>query len=137
MNIFTLLISLRSPIENLCVITYPLSAISIILALLFSDNDVLNTKAHPELLTHIFLSFLAMSLLTLANIQAILMSWQNYLLKHQRPNAMLRILPPLQTMETLLFSIIICGMLFLCGSLLTGFYYRNLYSARFYYRRRY
>jgi ABC-type uncharacterized transport system permease subunit len=113
---------LKSRIENLCVITFPLSALAIFLALGWSENAIIQTKTHPLMLTHIFISFIAMSLLILANGQAILMGWQHTLLKSHNPSPMLRILPPLQTMEGLLFCILISGLIFLGGSLLSGFY---------------
>jgi ABC-type uncharacterized transport system permease subunit len=122
MNGLTLLISIKRPIQNLCVLTYPLSAFSLLLALGFSQPAILITKDNPEMLVHIFISFFAISWLALANFQAILMSWQNYLLKHHHPSPILRILPPVQTMETFLFTIIVTGMLFLSGSLISGFH---------------
>lgn len=122
MNILTLLTSFKSKVENLCVLTYPLTAFTLSITLIGVGSEVIDTKTQPTVLAHIFISFLAMSLLTLASLQAVLMGLQNYLLKHHRPSNMLRILPPLQTMETLLFNIILSGMLFLSGSLLSGFF---------------
>ncbi len=123
MNLFTLTLSLRWPIGNLCVLTYPLAAISLVCAMLMGGNEAIVTKTQPEILPHIFISLFAMSLLTMGSLQAILLGLQNFLLKHHHPSAMLRILPPLQTMEGLLFFIIWCGQLFLCASLGSGFFY--------------
>ncbi len=123
MNLLTLLTALKRPVENLSVLTYPLSALAIGLALLWGENEIVNTKAQPTMIAHIFISLFAMSLLSLASAQGLLMGLQNYLLKHHPPSKMLRILPPLQSMESLLFAIIWCGMLFLSGTLFTGFFF--------------
>ena len=125
MNILILLAGLRVPLKNLCVATYPLAALSLYPALSLSSPEVINTKAQPTILTHIFISMLAVSLLSLASLQALLMGFQNYLLKHHRPAPLLRILPPLQTMEDLLFSIIGIGLVFLSGSLLSGLFFEK------------
>ncbi|MBI2792639.1 MAG: cytochrome c biogenesis protein CcsA [Gammaproteobacteria bacterium] len=125
MNLFTLAMSLKKPIANLCVLTYPASAISVGLALFYGGYDFLATKAPYGVLAHIFISFFAVSLLSMASLQALLLGLQNYLLKHHKPSTMLRILPPLQTMEGLLFVIISSGMLFLSASLMTGFLYQD------------
>ncbi|MFI4938356.1 MAG: inner membrane protein YpjD [Candidatus Berkiellales bacterium] len=124
MNIISLLTSRQSKSENLSILNYPLSAFSIILMLSFAGSDVIETKNQLGVLAHIFISMLAMSFLILASLQAILMGLQNYLLKHHHPSPMLRILPPLQSMESLLFTIIWLGMIFLSGSLLSGFYFQ-------------
>jgi ABC-type uncharacterized transport system permease subunit len=121
MNSLTFLASFRTQIESLCVMTYPLAALSLIFALMFGGVDVVNTKAQPQVLAHIFVSLFAMSLLTLASVQAMLMGLQNYLLKHHRAYPILRILPPLQSMETLLFYMIWIGVLLLSGALISGF----------------
>lgn len=122
MNIFILLTSMKVKVENLSVLTYPITALILSITLCGVGSDVIDTKTHPHMLAHIFISFLAMSLLSLASLQALLMGLQNTLLKHHHPSPMLQILPPLQTMETLLFNIIFSGMLFLSGSLLSGFF---------------
>lgn len=129
MNILTLFSSFRIKIENLCVLTYPLAALSLGAALHFNHNMVVNTKAHPDVLAHIFISLFAISILALACAQAILMGWQNYLLKHRHPSPILRILPPLQSMESLLFHIILSGMLFYSAALASGFFSQaNLFT---------
>ncbi len=125
MNIVSLLTSFRARVENLSTLTYPLSGLSILLVMYFAGSDIMDTKAHPGVLAHIFISMFAISLLLLASLQAILMGLQNRLLKQHKLSAMLHILPPLQAMETMLFHIIWCGMLFFCGSLFSGFFYQG------------
>ncbi len=124
MNVFTFIMSIRAPIANLCVLTYPLSAISLGFALYFGGYEVINTKTQLGVLAHILISFFAISLLALASLQALLLGLQNFLIKHHRPSPILQFLPPLQTMEGLLFLIIWSGMLFLSASLVSGFVFQ-------------
>lgn len=124
MNILTWITAWRSPVENLYILTYPLTACSLGLALLIGDQTVVDTKMQPGMLAHIFISLFAMSLLSLACLQAIFLGWQNYLLKHHRPSHILQILPPLQTMENMLFYSIWAGFIFLSATLISGFYFQ-------------
>ncbi|MBS0286090.1 MAG: cytochrome c biogenesis protein CcsA [Proteobacteria bacterium] len=122
MNLLTFMISVRAPMMELCVLTYPLSALILGLGLFTGHHEALS-KTPPQALMHIFISLFAMSLLTLASLQAILLALQNTLLKQHRPSVMLRILPPLQTMESMLFIILWSGLIFLSASLLSGFFF--------------
>ena len=72
------------------------------------------------MLTHIIISISAYSLLTIAAIQAFLVAIQDLQLKHHHTRGIVRVLPPLQLMETMLFEIIWCGVLLLTASILSG-----------------
>ncbi len=128
MNILSLLISLRAPMMELSVLTYPLSAMTLGLSVFTGHHEVLH-KTPPQALAHIFISLFAMSLLTLAGLQALLLAIQNTLLKQHRASKMLRILPPLQTMESLLFVILWGALLFLSASLSSGFFFQSTHLA--------
>ncbi|MBS0289957.1 MAG: cytochrome c biogenesis protein CcsA [Proteobacteria bacterium] len=122
MNLITLIMSLRAQIANLCVLTYPLAAL--LLAMALSRQPEVINNMQGLFLTHILISLSAMSFLSLASFQALLMGLQNFLIKHHRPSPLLRLLAPLQSMETLLFTIIWGGMLLLSASLVSGFFYQ-------------
>lgn len=100
------------PVASLQAIALPLAAVSIILVILFPQERIVQTAGHPAALTHILLSVLLTGLMWLAGIQAVLLAWQNYLLRMRRPQKIFNGLPPLQVMETLLFQIILLG--FVC-----------------------
>lgn len=128
MNILTVIASARTTVENTSVLTYPLAAISVGLALVLGGSEVVHTN-QPHMLAHIFLSLLAMSVLALASLQAILMGLQNYSLKRHYAAPMLNILPPLETMERRLFQIIWGGTLLLTASLGSGFFFPHAWQA--------
>ncbi|MAN51972.1 MULTISPECIES: cytochrome C assembly family protein [Marinimicrobium] len=120
-NAVVLLSSLRKPLHNLFILLLPLSALGIIASLLGR-----NASGHPLVLdytlaSHVLLSILAYSLLTIATLQALLLAWQNHQLKHRHPTGRVRLLPPLQTMEALLFELLWAGHLALTLSIISGF----------------
>ena len=112
---------LRRPTSNLLIALFPLAALSIIAASLSPPTLVLKHSLTPGLFSHILISILAYSLLTIATIQAIALSLQERHLKHHHIGGILKALPSLQTMEEILFELIWMGMILLTLSLITGF----------------
>ena len=72
------------------------------------------------MLSHIALSVTAYSLFTLAAIQAVLLYVQNRQLKRNYNSLLVRNLPPLQTMESLLFEMVWAGVVLLVLAIVTG-----------------
>jgi ABC-type uncharacterized transport system permease subunit len=72
---------------------------------------------------HILISILSYGLLTLAALQAVLLAIQTRYLRNRHPGGFIRALPPLETMDALLFRLIALGYLMLSLSLLTGVTY--------------
>ncbi|RCX29817.1 cytochrome C assembly family protein [Thioalbus denitrificans] len=123
MTILVLLGSLRMPMENVGIAILPLAAVTIITALLFPMHHIVHDIRSPDLLSHILISILAYSLLTIAALQALLLALQHRHLRNRQPGGFVRALPPLQTMETLLFQMIWAGFILLGLSLVTGVLY--------------
>ena len=69
---------------------------------------------------HILTSLLAYSILGLAALQSILLAIQDFHLRNRSPGGFIRALPPLQTMESLLFQMIGVGFVLLSLALLSG-----------------
>jgi ABC-type uncharacterized transport system permease subunit len=113
--------SFRIPVENLFAFLFPLSAISIFNSFYFHSSFVPENHISTEIGWHILLSILAYSLLSIAAIQALALSLQDRLLRERKFQGVLNTLPPLQTMEALLFQMLWAGTLLLTLSLCTGF----------------
>lgn len=129
MIILTLFCSIQKPIENLMIFILPLASLSILCSLAWPGQVFIRTRLHPGGLAHILLSVLAFSTLGLALMQAGLLHIQNRLLRIKHFTPMFRILPPLQTMETLFFQILWLGFVLLSSSLGSAFlFYDNLSS---------
>ncbi len=115
-----LISSFRRPLENLFIVIFPLGAISLLLELFMHDSYLPRSDITPGILSHIVLSVIAYSLLAIAALQAALLSFGDYEMKH-RNLGMLKRLPPLQTMEALLFETLWVGLTFLSISIASGF----------------
>lgn len=114
-----LLSSLRQNIDNLFIAVFPMAAITALATVVAGEGP---GKAYDAgLISHILLSILAYSIFTIATIQAILLSRQVSALKHHHTRGLVASLPPLQTMEKLLFEMIWTGLILLTASLITGF----------------
>lgn len=127
-NTVVLLSSLKKPLHNLFIFLLPLSALAIAGATTsHSHSSIL--QLNFELGSHVVLSILAWSLLTIATLQALLLSYQNHQLKAKANLHYLRYLPPLQTMEALLFEFLLVGEILLTLSIVTGFIFlENIFA---------
>lgn len=124
-----LLASLGKPMDKLGIIVFPLAALLVALKLALPDDvHMLKTRSWKMDL-HILSSMLAYSFLNIAALQALLVATQDWRLRNHRPGSLIRSLPPLQTMEKLLFQLIGAGFALLSVSLATGFLFvENLFA---------
>jgi len=117
-----LISSFTKPVENLGILILPVAALTLFLEARYPSQGVLRESADwPPIKIHVLLSMLAYSLLTLASVQAILLAMQDHHLHNRQPVGFLRALPPLQTMESLLFEMIGAGFVLLTLALASGF----------------
>lgn len=121
--------SLGKPVENLGLVILPLAAVTIALDLHFADTRMLVEDAGAGLKLHILISILAYSVLTMASVQAVLLAVQDQHLRNRHPGGFVRGLPPLQTMEALLFEMIGLGFFLLSLALVSGLMFlENLFA---------
>ena len=119
-SLLLLLSMLVEPVENLGIAVFPLAAISIALTLLYPAPHLITSAGSWQLISHILSSLLAYSIFGLAVLQAILLAVQDSHLRNRNPGGFIRALPPLQTMESLLFQMIATGFVLLSLALVTG-----------------
>jgi ABC-type uncharacterized transport system permease subunit len=112
-------IARRLPIESLLILLIPFCMISLTVVEWgpTQRNSVINETG---LIIHIVLSILAYSLITFAALQALALAAQESILRKHRLKSMLALLPPLQTMEKLLFEMIWFGFVLLTLSIISG-----------------
>jgi ABC-type uncharacterized transport system permease subunit len=115
--------ALSKPIESLGIFILPIAAIVLLIDMQYPQQHLFAADAHWALGVHIITSILAYALLTLASTQAMLFAMQNHQLRKHHPGGFIRALPPLQTMEALLFEMIAVGFILLSIALLSGFIY--------------
>lgn len=120
-NLICCLLLVRRPVQNLLVILFPLSAMSVLVSAFAPSTLAISTKMPGGMLLHIGSSILAYAVLTLAAAQAALVAAQDYQLKHRHTQGIIQILPPLQLMETMLFELLYVGVAMLTIAIVSGF----------------
>ncbi len=115
------LTAVKQPVENLGLLLFPLATLAMLAAVFRPGEHLLAARSPWGLRLHVVISIVAYALFTLAAVQALLLAIQNAKLKAHHPGGFMRALPPLQTMEGLLFSLILTGFVLLTVSLFSGF----------------
>lgn len=115
------LASMRNNLEGLQGFVLPFAAISLGAPLLLPATHTLLHSELPIFKIHLHIAILAYSLFTIAAMHALLMAIAERSLHHSRPlSALLQRLPPLLTMEHLLFRILWAGFALLTLTLASG-----------------
>lgn len=111
---------LREPLQALGVVTYPLTALCALWPALTPNAGNPIPLDDWRLGVHIILSLFSAGLLTLAAVHALAIAILDRVLHHPDNIALARRLPPLQTMEKLLFQLIFVGFFLLSLTLFSG-----------------
>lgn len=112
---------LRRPLQNLLLALLPLSAASVLVSAFAPETSRAHAPLQGGMLLHVSASLLAYALLTLAALQAALLAIQDRQLKHHHPAGIVRLLPPLQLMESMLFELLWAGVVVLAAAIISGF----------------
>lgn len=113
--------TINNPVEKIGIVLFPIAALMLGLDSNYSEKTYELQTYNWEMGTHILTSIIAYSLLNIAALQAILLAFQDQQLKSHPPKRYIQSLPPLETMESLLFQMLGAGLFFLTISLLSGF----------------
>lgn len=108
------------PIRRLGIMVFPITIACLLFSIFWQSEATTLTNQSMAFSTHILVSILAYALLTIATVQALLYVYQERQIKLRANPAMLMALPPLQTMEQLLFRLISVGFGLLTLTLLSG-----------------
>lgn len=119
------------PIASLQTLVLPLAAGGVLLPALFPAPHLLTNNLSFALEAHILAAMLAYSLFTIGVLHAGLMSFVEKRLHQATLPRVLQGLPPLLTMETLLFRIIGAGFVLLTLTLASGVIFADQLFGRF------
>jgi ABC-type uncharacterized transport system permease subunit len=114
-------ITLHTRLLVLTVFMCVLSSLSIIVALTLPASPGTGEPLSFNLTAHITLSILSYSILSIAALIAILAGIQDHQLHHHHQSRIFNLLPPLQTMEKLMFQLIGMGFVLLSLAIASGF----------------
>lgn len=107
-------------LEVMQTLVAPVAAVAVLLPLVFPSPHPLTNTEFPAFKAHILVAMMAYSLLTIAALHALLMAVLERRLHHPAMQSALTNLPPLLTMEKLLFRIIWAGFILLTLTLISG-----------------
>ena len=108
------------PVQMLGVAIYPVAAAAALTAALWPTPVSAIPLSDWKIQLHVVLSLFSAGFLTLAATQAVTLAIQDRLLHDRAADSLVDVLPPLQTMEHLLFLMIGLGFFMLSLSLLSG-----------------
>ena len=120
-NIAVLLSSIRQPVHTLFFIVFSIAILTIFSSMLVGTTATPRTNISVELLTHILMSIVAYSILALAACQAAVLLVFEGRLRRRMSLRFVRSLPPLETMETVLFQWLSTGLFLLTIAISSGF----------------
>ena len=121
MVLFVLLAAVWLPVHNLLVLVFPISALGVIGTLVGESSFAPREELSASLVFHILASIGAYGILFMAACQSIVLAAQEHYLRAKHGIALIRLLPPLETMETLLFSMLWTGLVALSIAIGTGY----------------
>lgn len=114
------LASFHYPLNGLQMLLMPAAAACLLVAGALPATHPITHPGFSAFKAHLLVSLLAYSLFTIAALHALLMALAEHRLHDRMLSKMLRNLPPLLTMEALLFRIITAGFVLLTLAILSG-----------------
>jgi ABC-type uncharacterized transport system permease subunit len=120
-----LTVSIKQSIQHIALALMPFNIITIILALALTPADHIIHAPSTLLQIHIMLSIFSYCLLSIGALLAILLSLRDYQLHNHRPGQIAQTLPPLQTLENIMFKLIAAGFILLTMALASGFIFTD------------
>ncbi len=114
--------SLVRPVDNLGVLILPITGLTLLIEWLWPGHMSLPLTPSVSA-AHIIISVLAYSLLCLAAVQSLMLLMQERHLHGKHPGGFIRALPPMQTMENVMFQLIGLGFILLTFTLVSGLFF--------------
>jgi ABC-type uncharacterized transport system permease subunit len=113
----------RNSLYDASLVALPLAVVVLSLEWLIPSQSLLLNDMSTGVSTHILSSVLAFGVLSIAGVYALFAAIIDYFLRHHHLNPLVQSLPPLETLERLLFRLIFLGFLLLTVSLASGLAY--------------
>jgi ABC-type uncharacterized transport system permease subunit len=111
------------PIESLGMLIFPIVALALFGEWLWPSRVTVLPGASTVQASHLVISLLAYSLLSVALLQSLMLGLQERALHRRQAGGVLRNLPPLETMELLLFRMVAVGFALLTLTLVSGVFF--------------
>ncbi len=112
--------SLRAPLTSLGILVLPTAAIATIVGWLYPGASHAPALGSIAAKFHLLIAGLSYGLLSLAVAQSILLFFLDRLIRNKHPAGFWLSLPPMETMELILFRLVVSGFTLLTATLLSG-----------------
>jgi ABC-type uncharacterized transport system permease subunit len=109
------------PVQNLLILVLPIVIVTIGGSLAGHTAFLPRSQLDPPLIAHILVSIAAYGILFTAACHALVLTYQEHRLRHKRSIGVLQLLPPIETMESLLFALLWAGVTGLTLAIASGF----------------
>jgi len=125
----TVVSTFRERLEGIAVVLLPITALTVFLTVFVPESNVPIRTGQLALDGHILISLSAYALLTLAALQGVMLLIQHQALHGHHPAGWIRRLPPMESVEQLMFRFIVIGFLLLTAALISGFLFlENIFA---------
>ncbi len=114
--------SILRPIDSLGILIMPLAGLALFAEWLWPGQAPIPLTSGFQA-AHIIVSILAYGLLCLAAVQSLLLLYQERHLHAHQPGGLVRVLPPMQTTETIMFQMIGLGFVLLTLTVVSGVFF--------------
>ena len=112
--------SLRAPLTSLGILILPTAAIATLVGWLYPGTLHAPALGSIAAKSHLLIAALSYGLLSLAVAQSILLFFLDRLIRNKHPAGFWLSLPPMETMEQILFRLIVSGFTLLTVTLISG-----------------
>ncbi|WP_263078749.1 cytochrome c biogenesis protein CcsA [Endozoicomonas sp. Mp262] len=127
-TLIVLLSSVKKPADSLLILIVPVTMLSVMAAWLMPIEHIV-WRPPSAMVAHVLISVLAYGILMVVAFQSLLLAYQEYQLRNHQQKRIIKALPPLQTMERLMFEFLVVGVILLTLSLATGFLFlENMFA---------
>ena len=112
--------SIRAPLTSLGILVFPTAAIATLVGWLYPGTLHAPALGSIAAISHLLIAGLSYGLLSLAVAQSILLFFLERLIRNKHPAGFWLSFPPMETMELILFRLIVSGFILLTATLLSG-----------------
>jgi len=109
---------MRHPIHSMLLVIVPIAVIFIITTWFITPSKITSLPGGTAM--HVVFSVLAYGVITIAACLALAMYYCNHLLKQKQLGRRINLLPPMETIDKLLFEMILAGQVLLSLSIISG-----------------
>ena len=116
---------LRKNLFDASLVVLPLAVLTVIAEIVLDAPSLKMTQDSVAITVHIISSVVAFGILSIAGVYALFAAIIDHFLRHHNLNPLIKTLPALEVLESLLFKLITTGLVLLSVSLVSGLLFIN------------